>query len=183
MCGIAGLQLKNPGLYSRLGELIVPMLDVLASRGPDSTGVAVYRHDVPAGRHKYSLRAPHAGYDWAGYVSALEGAAAVYAPEGKKEVRGLVDFYLENARIVRDGLQAIGLTVYGGTNAPYIWVKTPDGMTSWQFFDTLLSEAHVVSTPASGFGPSGEGYLRLTAFGSREQTEEAVERIRTKLAR
>jgi LL-diaminopimelate aminotransferase len=109
------------------------------------------------------------------------GAAAVYSHEGQKQVRGLIDYYLENARIVRDGLLAAGLTVYGGTNAPYLWVKTPPGMSSWDFFDALLEKAHVVSTPGSGFGPSGEGYLRLTAFGRRDQTEEAIERIRTRL--
>jgi LL-diaminopimelate aminotransferase len=112
-----------------------------------------------------------------------KGAAAAYSPEGQKQVRGLVDFYLENARIIRDGLSAAGLTVYGGRNAPYIWVKTPGRLTSWEFFQKLLDEAHVVSTPGSGFGPSGEGYLRLTGFGQRAQTEEAVDRIRTRLAR
>ena len=111
-----------------------------------------------------------------------KGAAAVYSPEGQKQVRGLVDFYLENARIIRDGLAAIGLTVYGGRNAPYIWVKTPAGLSSWDFFQKLLDEAHVVSTPGSGFGPAGEGYLRLTGFGQRAQTEDAVERLRTRLA-
>ena len=110
------------------------------------------------------------------------GAAAVYTPEGKRQVQGLIDFYMENARIVREGLEAIGLTVYGARNAPYIWVKTPAGLSSWDFFDKLLNEAHVVSTPGVGFGPAGEGYLRLTAFGQRDQTEEAVERIRTKLS-
>ena len=110
------------------------------------------------------------------------GAAAVYSEEGRRQVRALVDFYLENARIIRDGLQAAGLTVYGGANAPYIWVKTPPGMSSWDFFDALLNQAHVVSTPGSGFGPAGEGYLRLTGFGQRDQTEEAVSRIRTRLS-
>jgi LL-diaminopimelate aminotransferase len=110
------------------------------------------------------------------------GAAAIYTPEGKRQVQGLIDFYMENARIVREGMEAIGLTVYGAKNAPYIWVKTPPGLGSWDFFDKLLHEAHVVSTPGVGFGPAGEGYLRLTAFGQRDQTEEAVERIRTKLA-
>ena len=109
-------------------------------------------------------------------------AAAIYTPEGQRQVQGLIDFYMENARIVREGLEAIGLTVYGAKNAPYIWVKTPAGLSSWDFFDKLLNEAHVVSTPGVGFGPAGEGYLRLTAFGQRDQTEEAVERIRTKLA-
>jgi len=109
------------------------------------------------------------------------GAAAVYSPEGQKQVREAVDFYLENARIVRQGLEAAGLTVYGGQNAPYIWVKTPAGLDSWGFFDKLLAEAHVVGTPGVGFGPSGEGYFRLTGFGQREQTEEAVRRVKTRL--
>jgi len=94
-----------------------------------------------------------------------------------------VDFYMENARIIRTGLKSAGLTVYGGENAPYIWLKTPDGLSSWDFFDKLLNDAHVVGTPGSGFGPSGEGYFRLTAFGSRAQTEEAIARIKTRLAR
>ena len=109
------------------------------------------------------------------------GAAAVYTEEGQREVRGLVDFYMENARIIREGLEAAGLTVYGARNAPYIWLQTPAGLSSWDFFDKLLGEAHVVGTPGSGFGPSGEGYFRLTAFGGREQTEEAVARIRSRL--
>ena len=83
--------------------------------------------------------------------------------------------------MIRDGLTAAGLTVYGGRSAPYIWARTPAGLSSWDFFDKLLAEAHVVGAPGSGFGPSGEGYFRLTAFGSREQTAEAVERIRTRL--
>ena len=112
-----------------------------------------------------------------------KGAAAVYSPEGRTQVQALIDFYMENARIVRAGLEAAGFTVHGGRNAPYIWVEAPAGITSWQLFDTLLDEAHVVSTPGSGFGPSGEGYLRLTAFGSREQTEEAVERIRRRFGK
>ena len=111
------------------------------------------------------------------------GAAATYTPEGRKEVGGLVDYYMENARIIRDGLEATGLTVYGARNAPYIWVKTPAGLDSWGFFDKLLNEAHVVGTPGAGFGPSGEGYFRLTGFGSREATEEAVARIKSRLTR
>ncbi|HEU5194021.1 MAG TPA: LL-diaminopimelate aminotransferase [Methylomirabilota bacterium] len=112
-----------------------------------------------------------------------KGAAAIYTEEGQAQVKALVDFYMENARIIRAGLQAAGLTVYGGENAPYIWLKTPAGLSSWDFFDKLLNEAHVVGTPGSGFGPSGEGYFRLTAFGSRAQTEEAIERIKTRLKR
>jgi len=108
-------------------------------------------------------------------------AAAAYTPEGQKQVRALTDFYMENARLIREGLTATGLTIYGGRSAPYIWARTPAGLSSWDFFDKLLAEAHVVGAPGSGFGPSGEGYFRLTAFGSREQTAEAVERIRTRL--
>jgi LL-diaminopimelate aminotransferase len=110
-----------------------------------------------------------------------KAAAAVYTPDGQKQAREAIDFYMENARIIRHGLEAVGLTVYGGRNAPYIWVKTPAGLSSWQFFDKLLDEAHVVGTPGAGFGPSGEGYLRLTAFGQRAETVEAVERIKTRL--
>ena len=112
-----------------------------------------------------------------------KGAAAVYTDEGRKEVRSTVDFYMDNARLIRDGLRAAGFQVYGGENAPYIWVKTPSGLDSWGFFDRLLTDAHVVGTPGVGFGPSGEGYFRFTAFGRRDQTEDAVERIRTRLRR
>jgi LL-diaminopimelate aminotransferase len=109
-------------------------------------------------------------------------AAAVYSDEGKTQVRALIDYYMQNARIIRQTLSAAGFTVYGGKNAPYIWMKTADGMTSWEFFDLLLAEAHVVGTPGSGFGPSGEGYFRLSAFGSRQKTEEAVQRISKKIS-
>ena len=106
-----------------------------------------------------------------------KAAAAVYTPEGGKQVRALIEHYIENARIIREGLGGAGFTVYGGENAPYIWLRTPPGLSSWDFFDRLLGEAHVVGMPGSGFGPSGEGYFRLTAFGSRADTAEAVERI------
>ena len=109
------------------------------------------------------------------------GAAAVYSPAGKEQTKATVDYYMTNAAIIREGLKSAGLEVYGGVNAPYIWLKTPDGMDSWAFFDKLLTEAHIVGTPGSGFGPSGEGYFRLTAFGNRENTEAAIERIKTRL--
>jgi LL-diaminopimelate aminotransferase len=111
------------------------------------------------------------------------GAAAVYTPEGQKQLRATIDYYMDNARIIREGLESARLTVYGGRNAPYIWVKTPPGLDSWGFFDKLLNEAHVVGTPGAGFGPSGEGYFRLTAFGAKDQTQEAVARIKSKLQR
>ena len=105
------------------------------------------------------------------------GAAAVYTAAGRQQVRTLIDFYLTNARLIREGLQEAGLHVYGGINAPYVWLKTPQNMGSWDFFDRLLSEAHLVGTPGSGFGSSGEGYFRLSAFNSRENVEEAVRRF------
>lgn len=105
------------------------------------------------------------------------GAEAIYSKEGKQQVRETIDYYMENARIMREGLTAAGIQVFGGKNAPYLWVKTPEGFTSWQFFDHLLNEANIVSTPGIGFGPSGEGYLRLTAFGQREDCIEAIQRI------
>jgi LL-diaminopimelate aminotransferase len=106
------------------------------------------------------------------------GAAAVYTPEGQKQIREVIDYYMENAKIIKTGLEALGLTTYGGVNAPYIWAKTPDKLTSWEFFDLLLNKIQVVGTPGSGFGKSGEGFFRFTAFGNRENTLEAVDRIK-----
>lgn len=106
------------------------------------------------------------------------GAAAVFTDEGKKQVRATIDYYLENARIIREGLEGAGYKVFGGVNAPYIWLKTPGAMKSWDFFDQLMREAHVVGTPGAGFGAHGEGYFRLTAFATRENTEKAIERIK-----
>jgi LL-diaminopimelate aminotransferase len=110
-----------------------------------------------------------------------KAAAAVYSEEGWAQTREIIDYYMENARIIREGLAEAGLTVYGGVNAPYIWLKTPGGMSSWDFFDKLLTECNVVGTPGSGFGPSGEGYFRLSAFGERANVIEAVERIKKNL--
>ena len=110
---------------------------------------------------------------------SLDGAEAVYTKEGREQTRANIAYYKENARIIKEGLESIGLTVYGGVDAPYIWLKTPGNMTSWELFDILLEQVQIVSTPGSGFGPHGEGYLRLTAFGSRENTIRAVERIKT----
>ena len=104
-------------------------------------------------------------------------AKAVYSPEGQKEIKESITYYLNNASIVRKNMEEIGLNVYGGVNSPYIWVKTPESMDSWEFFDLLLKEAHVVGTPGVGFGPSGEGYFRLTAFNTLENTIEAMNRI------
>ncbi len=105
-------------------------------------------------------------------------AAAVYSEAGREEVRATINYYLENARLIREGLSAAGIEVFGGVNAPYIWLKTPSGLDSWAFFDRLLEGARVVGTPGSGFGPAGEGYFRLSAFGVREQVVEAIERVK-----
>lgn len=104
-------------------------------------------------------------------------ASGTYTPQGQREIKDLVDYYMKNAAIIRESLTEIGLNVYGGVNSPYIWIKTPDGIDSWDFFDLLLEKAHIVGTPGVGFGPSGEGYLRLTAFNTLENTKKAMERI------
>ncbi|MBQ1677232.1 LL-diaminopimelate aminotransferase apoenzyme [Bacteroidales bacterium KHT7] len=106
------------------------------------------------------------------------GAEATYSAEGKKQVKETIDYYMTNAKIMRESLSSIGLNVYGGTDAPYIWLETPNNMPSWKFFESMLYQANVVSTPGVGFGPSGEGYLRLTAFGNREDCEEAMARLK-----
>ena len=154
----------------RLAYTVVPR----AMRGRTAGGTAVGLNELWSRRTATKSNGPP-------YV-VQRAAAAVYTPAGRQQVRALIDFYMENARIIREGLAAAGLTVYGGHHAPYLWVRTPAGVSSWDFFDRLLAEAHVVGAPGGGFGPSGEGYFRLTAFGSREQTVEAVQRIRTRLA-
>ncbi len=111
------------------------------------------------------------------YISQ-RAAEAIYTPEGKKQVKETIKYYMDNATLMRQTLIKLGFEVFGGENAPYIWLKTPDGMPSWKFFDRMLYEAHVVCTPGVGFGPSGEGYARLTAFGEHEQCMEAMERLK-----
>ncbi|WP_138751899.1 LL-diaminopimelate aminotransferase [Paenibacillus sinopodophylli] len=139
-------------------------------KGLDATGNEVLINDLWNRRHTTK-------FNGVSYVTQ-RGAAAIYSAEGKEQIKTLVDYYMTNAAIIRDGLASLGLEVFGGVNAPYIWLKTPNGMDSWSFFDKLLTEANIVGTPGVGFGQSGQGYFRLTAFGSRENTEKAVERIR-----
>ena len=152
---------KNAGFTGvRLGFTVIPktlMVD----------GVTL--HSLWARRHGTK-------YNGAPYIVQRAGEA-VYSEEGKKEIRGLVDYYMNNAAYILNGLKKAGYEVSGGVNAPYIWLKTPKGMTSWEYFDYLLNNASVVGTPGSGFGPSGEGYFRLTAFGDANKTKEAVDRI------
>lgn len=116
-------------------------------------------------------------FNGAPYIIQAAGAA-VYSAEGKKQTKEQIAYYMNNAKVIKEGLESAGYSVSGGVNAPYIWLKTPDKMTSWEFFDYLLNTANVVGTPGSGFGPSGEGYFRLTAFGTYENTVEAIERIK-----
>jgi LL-diaminopimelate aminotransferase len=139
-------------------------------KGLDASGNEVLFNDLWNRRHTTK-------FNGVSYVTQ-RGAAAIYSEEGKEQIKTLVDYYMTNAAIIRDGLASLGLEVFGGVNAPYIWLKTPNGLDSWAFFDKLLTEANIVGTPGVGFGQSGQGYFRLTAFGSRENTEKAVERIR-----
>jgi len=115
-------------------------------------------------------------FNGASYISQA-GAAAVYTAEGKKQTRQIIDIYMNNAALIRQSLTKLGYQVYGGQNAPYIWMRTPDGLSSWEFFDRLLRKANVVGTPGVGFGPAGEGYLRLSSFAKPANVKEALERI------
>lgn len=143
-------------------------------------GFTVVPRDLKAGEvslHSLWARRHGTKFNGAPYIIQRAGAAC-YTPEGKDQLKAQVDYYMENARVIKEGLAACGYEVFGGVNAPYIWLKTPEGMDSWDFFDYLLDKANVVGTPGSGFGPSGKGYFRLTAFGSHENSKKAMERIR-----
>lgn len=153
---------KNAGFTGvRLGFTVIPK---------DLKSGQVMVHSLWARRHGTK-------FNGAPYITQ-KAAMAVYSEEGKAQVQEQVAYYMRNARVIYDSLKDSGYEVYGGVNAPYIWLKTPKGMTSWDFFDYLLEKANVVGTPGSGFGPSGEGYFRLTAFGTYENTAAAIERIR-----
>ena len=147
-------------------------------------GFTVIPHDVKAKGakgevvelNKLWLRRQCTKFNGTPYI-IQRGAAAVYTPEGKAQVRQLVDYYLGNAKVIRESLLKAGFAVYGGVNGPYIWAMTPDNQTSWEFFDYLLKEKNIVTTPGVGFGPSGEGYIRFSSLGSRENTIEAMKRF------
>ena len=154
---------KNAGFTGlRLGFTVVPS-ELRDAEGNSLNALWARRHGTK--------------YNGAPYIVQRAGEA-VYSPEGQKAVREQVARYMKNAEVLRSGLIDAGYTVYGGVNAPYIWLRTPDGMTSWDFFDHLLTNIQVVGTPGSGFGPSGEGFFRLTAFGTYENSVEAIERIK-----
>ena len=153
---------KNAGFTGvRLGATVIPK-DIVCN------GVTL--HSLWARRHGTK-------YNGAPYIVQRAGEA-VYSEEGQRELKQQIAYYMKNAHTIKTGLMEAGYRVVGGVNAPYIWLKTPNNMTSWEFFDYLLEKANVVGTPGSGFGPSGEGYFRLTAFGSYENTVSAVERIK-----
>ena len=154
---------KNAGFTGvRLGYTVIPK-DLVGENGESLHALWARRHGTK--------------FNGAPYIVQKAGEA-VYSEEGQRETRKQIAYYMNNAKVIYEGLKSAGYTVSGGVNAPYIWLKTPDNMTSWEFFDYLLEKANVVGTPGSGFGPSGEGYFRLTAFGSYENTVEAIERIK-----
>ncbi|MCI8509756.1 MAG: LL-diaminopimelate aminotransferase [Lachnospiraceae bacterium] len=154
---------KNAGFTgTRLGYAVVPKA-LKDSDGNSLNALWARRHGTK--------------FNGAPYIIQRAGEA-VYSEEGKKQTKEQIAYYMNNARIIKEGLKEAGFTVSGGVNAPYIWLTAPDGMTSWEFFDYLLANANVVGTPGSGFGPSGEGYFRLTAFGTYENTIEALKRIK-----
>ncbi len=150
----------------RLGYTIVPK----ALKGVDAEGNEV---DI----NRLWLRRQTTKFNGASYI-VQRGAEGLYTPEGRRQIEKTIAYYMRNAALLRQGLTEAGLEVFGGVNAPYIWIKTPGGMSSWEFFDKLLNECNIVGTPGVGFGPSGEGYFRLTAFGRYEDTLEAVERLK-----
>jgi LL-diaminopimelate aminotransferase len=157
---------KNAGFTgTRCAFTVVPK--TLTAKASDGSDVEL---------HKLWNRRQSTKFNGVSYP-VQRGAEAVYSEAGQQQIKELIAFYLENARIVREQLQSAGIAVYGGVNAPYVWVKTPDGLSSWDFFDKLLQVCHVVGTPGSGFGAAGEGYFRISAFNSRDNVEEAMRRI------
>lgn len=161
---------KNAGFTgTRCAYTVVPK--TLTAKAEDGSAVELW---------KLWNRRQSTKFNGVSYI-VQRGAEAVYSAAGKAQILSLVSFYLENAQIIREQLTAAGIQVYGGTNAPYIWLKTPDNLTSWEFFDRLLQTCNVVGTPGSGFGAAGEGYFRISAFNSRENVEMAMKRIVEKL--
>jgi LL-diaminopimelate aminotransferase len=160
---------KNAGFTgTRCALTVVPK--TLTAKAKDGTNIELW---------KLWNRRQSTKFNGVSYI-VQRGAEAVYSPEGQAQTKALISFYLENAKIIREQLTAAGLQVYGGVNAPYVWVKTPHGLTSWEFFDKLLQTVNVVGTPGSGFGAAGEGYFRISAFNNRENVEEAMRRITEK---
>jgi LL-diaminopimelate aminotransferase len=157
---------KNAGFTgTRCAFTVVPK--TLTAKAEDGSNVELW---------KLWNRRQSTKFNGVSYI-VQRGAEAVYSPEGQAQTKALISFYMENARIIREQLTAAGIQVYGGENAPYVWVKTPNSLSSWDFFDKLLNTCNVVGTPGSGFGAAGEGYFRISAFNSRDNVEEAMRRI------
>ena len=150
---------------TRCGYVVIPQ---------NLTGVNKNGERVPL--KNLWLRRQSTKFNGTAYI-VERGAEAIYSDEGQAQIKNLVGYYMENAKIIREGLEKVGLTAYGGINAPYIWLKTPNDLSSWEFFDLLLNKANVVGTPGAGFGPCGENYFRLTSFGDRDNTIEAMKRL------
>ncbi|HEY5956493.1 MAG TPA: aminotransferase class I/II-fold pyridoxal phosphate-dependent enzyme, partial [Polyangiaceae bacterium] len=151
----------------RLGWTVIPKSLVLEDGDPGKA-------------HRLWTRRQNTYFNGASNV-VQAGALAALSPSGQAECQTIIDYYMQNAALIRETLTELGISCFGGDNAPYVWLKTPNGMRSWDFFDKLLLEASVVGTPGSGFGPSGEGYFRLSAFGHRENIEAALASIRANL--
>lgn len=152
---------------TRCGYVVIPK----NLYGFTSSGEKIFLKDL-------WLRRQTTKFNGTAYI-VQRGAEAIYSDEGQAEVKNLIGYYMTNAKIIRDGLNAVGLTAYGGINAPYIWLEIPKGFTSWQYFDYLLNKFHIVGTPGAGFGACGEGYLRLTSFGGREKIFDAMNRLKS----
>ena len=150
---------------TRCGYTIVP-----------KTVFAFSKNGEKVSLNKLWLRRQSTKFNGTSYV-VQRAAEATFTPEGKKQVRTNIEYYMDNARIIREALESNGIEVFGGVNAPYIWAKTPKGTSSWSYFDYLLKEKNIVCTPGSGFGPSGEGYVRFSAFGDKKQTIKAMQKI------
>jgi LL-diaminopimelate aminotransferase len=161
---------KNAGFTgTRCGFTVIPK----ELKGTTSTGEV--KEIYPLWNRRHTTK-----FNGVPYI-IQRGAEAAYSADGKQQIRELIDFYLTNARLLREGLESVGIRVFGGVNAPYVWLKTPGGLSSWEFFDKLLGETHLVGTPGSGFGASGEGYFRLSAFNSRANIDEAIVRLKKSL--
>ena len=155
---------------TRCAYMVVP--EKLTGRNPQGEKVSLNK----LWRRRHTTKFNGASYP------VQKAAAACYTPAGKEQIQANIAYYLNNARVIREGIASLGLDVYGGVNAPYVWIQLPAGIDSWGFFDKLLNECQVVGTPGAGFGPSGEGYFRLSAFGFAEQIEEAVTRLKNQLS-
>ena len=166
-CAIEFRSFSKQGGFTgtRCGYIVIPK-ELTAK---DAAG-----HDVPVSR--LWARRHTTKFNGASYI-VQRGAAALFTPEGQVQTRALIDYYLTNAALLSEACRSAGLNVWGGKNAPYVWVQTPDGMGSWDFFDRMLREAHVVITPGAGFGAHGEGFFRISSFNSRENAEEVARRI------